>query len=99
MNWEDISDKISQWSGGFQFFVGFTVGSIIWTILGMLGIDAQFGALTLFLSVLAIWLLIFLQNSQNREQAQFRRWLQEDVKNTKEVLELLHKLDNQTRKD
>lgn len=91
--WDKFSDKVSRYTGDKSFFFGFTIAAAVWTFLGYIGLDDGYSAFTLFLSILAIWLLVFLQNSQNREQAGQAKTLRADLKSTKKILRLLEHID------
>lgn len=93
MSWDKFSDTTSRAIGNKSFFVGFTFATVIFTFLGIIGLDKDFGAFTLGLSILAIYVVIFLQNSQNREQDKQAKNIKEDLKHTKRILFLLEHID------
>lgn len=78
---DNIVDKVGSW----RFVIIFTAITLSWIIASFFGLDKELSLLTLALSILAIYLTVFILISQNKEQKQFGDWLKEDLNNTKQV--------------
>lgn len=85
MNWEKFSEKVTLFNGSVQFAAGFTVATILGLIAGTIGLDKDFALMTVVLSILAIYLPIFIQNSQNRSNKRMEKWMKKDAENTRLV--------------
>jgi uncharacterized membrane protein len=85
MNWEKFSEKVTLFNGSIQFFLGFSVAAIAGVLAGIFKLDKDFAFFTVVLSILAIYLPIFIQNSQNRSQKRLEEWIKTDAKNTEAV--------------
>lgn len=96
MSWNSFSERFARFNGSKTFFAGFSVSSVLWIIAGAVGIDKEWSLYTLVLSILAIYITVFIQNSQNRSQELMEERIKEDVKTTKTVLRLLRKIDRST---
>lgn len=80
-----LADKIVAGVGSWAFVISFTVVTALWVIAKFFGIDKDFSIFTWFLSVLAIYLTVFILISQNKEQKQFAAWILEDIERGKKL--------------
>lgn len=86
-----FAGKVSDYSGSSWAFIGAVLIILIWALAGPFfhWSDTHQLVINTATTIITFLMVFLIQNAQNREQQQFKAWLQEDVKRTKKLEELI----------
>lgn len=87
-----IAEKLARWFGSTSFILFHLIWFSAWILLHYIaGIDEDWSALTLVVSLEAIFLSLFILRAENIESDRQEKRLKADLKATKEILEKIDK--------
>jgi uncharacterized membrane protein len=85
---DKLAEKMAKWFGSAPFILFHVVWFAVWVGLHVVvSFDQDWSALTLIVSLEAIFLSLFILRAENVQGERFERKVKQDVRTTRKVLE------------